>query len=98
MMKALVFDRFGGPEVLELRSIPDPEPAEGTVIVRMKAIGLNFADVYRRKGNYHLAGKPPYILGYEGAASSNGSVRELRDFVQATASPSPTCLSPMRSS
>jgi NADPH2:quinone reductase len=53
--------------VLELRSIPDPEPAEGTVIVRMKAIGLNFADVYRRKGNYHLAGKPPYILGYEGA-------------------------------
>ena len=33
----------------------------------MKAIGLNFADVYRRKGNYHLAGKPPYTLGYEGA-------------------------------
>jgi len=33
----------------------------------MKAIGLNFADVYRRKGNYHLAGNPPYILGYEGA-------------------------------
>lgn len=33
----------------------------------MKAIGLNFADVYRRKGNYHLEGQPPYILGYEGA-------------------------------
>jgi NADPH2:quinone reductase len=33
----------------------------------MKSIGLNFADIYRRKGNYHLAGKPPYILGYEGA-------------------------------
>ncbi len=33
----------------------------------MKAIGLNFADVYRRKGNYHLEGRPPYILGYEGA-------------------------------
>jgi len=66
-MKALVFDRFGGPEVLELRDIPDPQPAPNTVIVRMKAIGLNFADVYRRKGNYHLAGKPPYILGYEGA-------------------------------
>jgi NADPH2:quinone reductase len=33
----------------------------------MRAIGLNFADVYRRRGNYHLAGQPPYILGYEGA-------------------------------
>lgn len=66
-MKALVFDRFGGPEVLELRDVPEPMPAAGSVIVRMKAIGLNFADVYRRKGNYHLAGDPPYILGYEGA-------------------------------
>ncbi|TCZ80183.1 quinone oxidoreductase [Paenibacillus albiflavus] len=66
-MKALVFDRFGGPEVLELREIPDPILLADSVIVRMKAIGLNFADVYRRKGNYHLAGQPPYILGYEGA-------------------------------
>jgi NADPH2:quinone reductase len=33
----------------------------------MKAIGLNFADIYRRKGNYHLEGNPPFILGYEGA-------------------------------
>ena len=33
----------------------------------MKAIGLNFADIYRRKGNYHLAGNPPFVLGYEGA-------------------------------
>lgn len=33
----------------------------------MKAIGLNFADVYRRKGNYHLKGNPPFIAGYEGA-------------------------------
>lgn len=37
------------------------------MLVRMKSIGLNFADIYRRKGNYHLAGQPPYILGYEGA-------------------------------
>ncbi len=37
------------------------------VLVRTKAIGLNFADIYRRRGNYHLKGSPPYILGYEGA-------------------------------
>jgi NADPH:quinone reductase len=68
-MKALVFDRFGGPEVLEIRELPDPAPRPGHAVVRMQAIGLNFADVYRRKGNYHLAGKPPFIAGYEGAGA-----------------------------
>jgi NADPH2:quinone reductase len=52
MMKALVFDDFGGPEVLSVREIAEPERSKSAVIVRMKAIGLNFADVYRRKGNY----------------------------------------------
>jgi NADPH2:quinone reductase len=66
-MKALVFDTFGGPEVLELREIPDPVLAPGHALVRTKAIGLNFADVYRRRGNYHLVGSPPYIAGYEAA-------------------------------
>jgi NADPH2:quinone reductase len=66
-MKALCFDRFGGPEVLESRDLPDPDPAPGHAIVRTAAIGLNFADVYRRRGEYHLAGSPPYIPGYEAA-------------------------------
>jgi NADPH:quinone reductase-like Zn-dependent oxidoreductase len=42
-MKALGFDRFGGPEVLAIREVPDPEPQPGHAIVRMQAIGLNFA-------------------------------------------------------
>ncbi|MBI0579974.1 quinone oxidoreductase [Neobacillus cucumis] len=66
-MKALVFNTYGGPEVLEYREIMDPVIGSNQILVRMKAIGLNFADIYRRKGNYHLAGEPPYILGYEGA-------------------------------
>ncbi|RIW31376.1 quinone oxidoreductase [Bacillus salacetis] len=66
-MKALVFEQFGGPEVLEYREIADPAIGPNEVLVRTKAIGLNFADIYRRKGNYHLTGQPPYILGYEGA-------------------------------
>lgn len=66
-MKALIFEKFGGPEVLQYTDIPDPVIEENEILVRMKAIGLNFADIYRRKGNYHLAGNPPYILGYEGA-------------------------------
>ncbi|MCA1057746.1 quinone oxidoreductase [Rossellomorea aquimaris] len=66
-MKALVFEKFGGPDVLHYQEIDAPEIGPDDVLVEMKAIGLNFADVYRRKGNYHLAGNPPYICGYEGA-------------------------------
>ena len=66
-MKALVFNTFGGPEVLEYLEIADPVIASDEILVRMKAIGLNFADIYRRKGNYHLTGIAPFILGYEGA-------------------------------
>jgi len=66
-LKALVFNTFGGPEVLEYLEIADPIIGPNEILVRMKAIGLNFADIYRRNGNYHLAGNPPFILGYEGA-------------------------------
>ena len=66
-MNALSFSTFGGPEVLRYGTLPAPERAPGSAIVRTHAIGLNFADVYRRRGNYHLAGTPPYIPGYEAA-------------------------------
>jgi NADPH:quinone reductase len=78
-MKALTFSRFGGPDVLELRDVPDPVPPPGHALVRTKAIGVNFADVYRRRGNYHLEGTPPWILGYEGAgvvAHATGPLKE----------------------
>ncbi|MBS4196397.1 quinone oxidoreductase family protein [Lederbergia citri] len=66
-MKALVFEEFGGPEVLQYKDIPDPIIKEKELLVRMNVIGLNFADIYRRRGDYHLQGKAPYILGYEGS-------------------------------
>ncbi|MEX6687224.1 quinone oxidoreductase [Danxiaibacter flavus] len=66
-MRALTFSSFGGPDVLEYKTVPDPVLSAGEVLVQMKAIGLNYADIYRRKGNYHLKGTPPYIAGYEGA-------------------------------
>lgn len=72
-MNALTFERFGGPEVLQYGTIADPQPAEGEVLVRTGAIGLNFADVYRRRGDYHLAGAPPYIAGYEAAGTIVGT-------------------------
>ena len=66
-MHALVFHEFGSADVLRYEQVPDPVPGPGQALVRMRAAGLNFADIYRRKGNYHLAGMPPWILGYEGA-------------------------------
>lgn len=66
-MNALVFYKFGGSDVLHYEELPNPKIQPNEVLVRTKSIGLNFADIYRRKGNYHLVGKPPYILGYEGA-------------------------------
>lgn len=76
-MKALTFHEFGGPEVLQYEDVQDPILRKNEILVRMKAIGLNFADVYRRKGNYHLKGNPPYIAGYEGA----GVVEEVGENV-----------------
>ncbi len=49
--------------------VPDPKVMPGDALVEVEAVGLNFADVYRRRGNYHLEGDPPYILGYEGAGT-----------------------------
>ncbi len=66
-MKALTFSVFGTPDVLEYKDVPDPLPQPNCAIVRTKAIGLNFADVYRRQGRYHLRGSPPFIAGYEAA-------------------------------
>ena len=66
-MHALLFEKFGGPEVLHWGEQPDPMPVPGQALVRMHSVGLNFADVYRRNGNYHLSGTAPWILGYEGA-------------------------------
>ena len=66
-MKVLTFSNFGDSHVLKYLEIHSPELKSGEILVEMKAIGLNFADVYRRKGNYHLKGNPPFIAGYEGA-------------------------------
>ncbi len=66
-MKPLTLSRFGSPEVLAYADVAKPVLQEKEVLVMMEAIGLNYANIYRRKGNYHLKGNPPIIAGYEGA-------------------------------
>jgi NADPH:quinone reductase len=74
-MKALTFSRFGGSEVLEYRDVPDPVLKPDQILMATRAIGLNFSDLERRRGTYHLLGQPPYVAGYEAAgvvADPNG--------------------------
>jgi NADPH:quinone reductase-like Zn-dependent oxidoreductase len=56
-----------GPEVLAVRETRDPVPGPGEVRVRVRACGLNFAEVMARQGLYPDAPKPPCVLGYESA-------------------------------
>ncbi|GAC1425946.1 MAG: zinc-dependent alcohol dehydrogenase family protein [Acidobacteriaceae bacterium] len=59
------FHQTGEPEVLQLESLPIPEPAVGEVRIRVKAIGLNRAESMFRKGQYLYNPKLPSLLGYE---------------------------------
>jgi NADPH:quinone reductase len=65
-MRAIVFERNGGPEVLELKDVPSPRPTASQVLVDVEAIGINYRDVYERQGGGY-GSAPPAIIGVEGA-------------------------------
>ena len=64
-MRQVVITRRGGPEVIEVREAPDPVPAPGQVRIRVRAAGVNFAEVMARVGMYPDAPKLPGVMGYE---------------------------------
>ena len=64
-MRQIVITRHGSPEVLKLQEREDPKPEEGQVLIRVKASGINFADILARKGLYPDAPKLPCVVGYE---------------------------------
>jgi NADPH2:quinone reductase len=68
-MRAVVFERHGGPEVLVPGQVPDPQPGEGEVLVRVEAAGVNFMDVYERMGKGAYGSPPPAVPGAEGAGT-----------------------------
>ena len=70
-MKAIQIHSTGGPEVLQLDDLPIPQPGPGQVLIRVEAIGVNFIEIYFRKGVYKAA--LPLIPGSEAA----GTVEEL---------------------
>ena len=68
-MKAMVVARYGPPEILELRTLSDPEPRPGDVLIRVRAVGVNFADLLQRMGIYPGVPKAPFIPGFEVAGT-----------------------------
>ena len=75
-MKAVRVHAPGGPEALRYEDVPQPTPKAGEVVVALEAIGVNFIDVYFRKGLYKAP--MPFLLGLEGA----GTVRALGEGVE----------------
>ena len=66
-MKAIRIHEFGGPEVLRLEDVPEPEPAAGQVLVRVRAAGVNPVDTYIRSGVHAVKPALPYTPGLDAA-------------------------------
>jgi NADPH:quinone reductase-like Zn-dependent oxidoreductase len=64
-MRQAVIPRHGAPDVFEMRESPDPVPGDGEIRIRVRAAGINFADILARIGLYPDAPKPPVVVGYE---------------------------------
>lgn len=89
----MVVGRYGPPEVFEMKEVPDPQPKAGEAVIRVKAIGVNFADLLQRMGIYPGAPKPPFVPGIEiagvvekiseGTKSSEGEPLRIGDAVAA---------------
>jgi len=71
-VRALVITRHGPPDVLEVQERPDPSPGAGQVRIRVRAAGINFADLMARVGLYPDAPKVPCVVGYEVAGEIDG--------------------------
>jgi NADPH:quinone reductase-like Zn-dependent oxidoreductase len=56
-MRAIIIDKFGGPENLVYTELPEPEPMPGHVVIQIKAFGLNHAEMHMRRGEWAEAAK-----------------------------------------
>ncbi len=75
-MKAIQISQYGAPDVLRVQDVTIGKPAKGQALVRIMFAGVNFIDVYQRRGTYPV--KLPAILGYE----ASGIVEEVGADVQ----------------
>src|SRR6202451_613576 len=64
-MRAIQMTEFGGPEVLKLAELPQPQPGPGETLIRVSRAGLNFADTHTRTNSYVQKASLPLIPGGE---------------------------------
>ena len=81
-MKAVVVTRLGGPEVLEVRDWPEPQPKANEVVVRVEAVGVNFADTMTTRGSYRGMPEPPFVVGREFAGVIEATGERVMGYVQ----------------
>jgi NADPH:quinone reductase len=93
-MKAAVITRYGGPEVLEVRAAPDPQPKPAQVVVRVEAAGLNFADIMAAQGGYPGTPEPPLVAGREFAGRREDTGERVMGYTQSQAFAEKIAISP----
>jgi len=81
-MKAIVVTRFEGPNGLEVREVPEPSATADEVLVKVEAVGVNFADIRSAMGLYPGGPKPPYIAGREFAGVVKSTGQRVMGYTQ----------------
>ncbi len=81
-MKAAVITRYGGPEVLEIRQVPDAQAKPGEVLVDVEAAGVNFADIMAARGGYPGTPSPPLVAGREFAGRRADTGERVMGYTQ----------------
>lgn len=79
-MKSISVIKHGPPEVLKYGEAPDLEPRPGQVRIRVRAVGINFADILARLGLYPDAPRPPFIPGLEVSGEIEKAGAEVQGF------------------
>lgn len=84
-MKAIIITRYGGPEVLEVREVPEPVSKPGEIRVRVEMGGVNFADLLAAKGGYPGTPEPPLIAGREFCGRREDTGQRVMGYTQSQA-------------
>lgn len=81
-MKALVLSSLSGPDALRIQDFPEPRVKDGQTLVRVRAGGLNFADLMTTRGGYPGTPEPPLIVGREFSGVEDKSGKRVMGYTQ----------------
>jgi NADPH:quinone reductase len=76
-VRAVQIEEFGGPEVLQVVDLPEPEPGDDELLVKVERAGMNFADTHQRENTYLAKFDLPLVLGGEVAGHDGDGRRVL---------------------